>query len=83
MKKSMQHNSQLYDWDLEPVDERPSEFMESTGYAILSGYHPMNDPARRERPSRGVGIKTMLLFCVVVIALGGFALVKMAALLRG
>ena len=76
-------SSQIYGWDEEPVDERPSEFSSSTGYSVLSGYHPMNVPLRRPRQHSGAGFKTLLVFCVVVLALGVFALVKLAPLLRG
>lgn len=79
----MKTNSQIYGWDAEPVDERPSEFMESTGYAMLSGYSPMNDPLRRQRSNSRVGFKSLLLFCLVVVTIGGFALVKLGSLLRG
>ena len=75
--------SQIYDWDAEPVDERPSEFTASTGYSVLSGYHPMNDPLRARQQPSGVGFKTVLLFCVFVLVLGAFALVKLAPVLRG
>ncbi|MBC8055915.1 MAG: hypothetical protein H7Y61_05005 [Rhizobiales bacterium] len=80
----MKHKpSHIYSWDEEPVDERPSEFSSTTGYSVLSGYHPMNDPARKPRYSRSrFGFKTMVAFCVVMIALGGVALVKLAPLLR-
>jgi hypothetical protein len=76
-------SSQIYGWDEEPVDERPSEFSSSTGYSVLSGYHPMNDPLRRRKPRSRIGFKTVLFFCVVVLTLGVFALVKLAPLLRG
>lgn len=76
-------SSQIYGWDEEPVDERPSEFSSSTGYSVLSGYHPMNDSSRRRQPRSRVGFKTLLIFCVVVLALGVFALVKLPPLLRG
>lgn len=75
--------SQIYGWDEEPVDERPSEFSSSTGYSVLSGYHPMNDPSRRRPRQSRIGFKTLLFFCAVVLALGAFAIVKLAPLLRG
>lgn len=76
-------SSQIYSWDAEPVDERPSEFSSTTGYSVLSGYHPMNDPMRRARPKSRFGFKTLLVFCIVVLALGAVAIVKLAPLLRG
>lgn len=76
-------SSQIYRWDEEPDDERPSEFSSSTGYSVLSGYHPMNDPSRRLPPRSGAGFKTLLVFCAVVLALGVFALLKLPPLLQG
>jgi hypothetical protein len=75
--------SQLYGWDNEPVDERPSEFMPSTGYATLSGYHSALD-ARRTRRHRGsrAGIAAVLVFALLAIVAGGWAIVKFAPLLR-
>jgi hypothetical protein len=75
--------SQIYSWDEEPVDERPSEFSSTTGYSILSGYHPMNEPARTPRSRSRFGFKAMLVFCAVILALGVIALMKIAPLLRG
>ena len=59
--------SQVFGWEQEPVDERPSEFMVSTSFGTLSGYHanledenavvapqpsrPANWAARRDPPS--------------------------------
>ena len=42
-------DTQIFDWESEPHDERPSEFAQSTGYSVLSGYHVMPD-----RPVRGM-----------------------------
>jgi len=35
--------SQLFGWDQEPVDERPSAFMDSTHFGSLSGFQPLRD----------------------------------------
>ena len=75
--------SQIFKWDEEPLDERPAEFMSTTTYATLSGYHPMNDPLRGRHAASRFGFKSVLLFCAVVLALGVFALIKIAPLLRG
>ena len=75
--------SHIYGWDEEPIDERPSEFMASTGYSVLSGYAPLNDPMRKEHPRGRFGFKTMLVFCVVLLALGACAIAKLVPLLRG
>lgn len=83
MQKPLFKESQLYSWDTEPVDERPSEFMHSTGYATLSGYHSNFDATRRTpaRRSRS-GLIAMLMFALVVIALGAWAILKFAPMLR-
>ena len=74
--------SQLYTWESEPVDERPSEFMSSTGYATLSGYHSAIDPVRRVRRSNRFGFAGMLAVALVFVAAGGWAIVKFAPLLH-
>ncbi|MEP7099118.1 MAG: hypothetical protein ABI781_01325 [Burkholderiales bacterium] len=74
--------SQIYSWDEEPVDERPSEFSSTTGHSLLSGYHPINEPARTLRARSRFGFKTMLVFCAVILALGVVVLMKIAPLLR-
>jgi len=74
--------SQVFGWDSEPVDERPSEFM-STGYSSLSGYHGLGDARRAERhTSSRFGLKSMLVFSIAVIGAGGYALTKLAPMLH-
>ena len=84
MQKQVFKESQLYSWDAEPVDERPSEFMHSTSYATLSGYHSNFDTARRHTAARSSrsGLIGVLVFALVVLAVGGWALVKLAPMLR-
>ena len=83
MQKQVFKESQLYSWDTEPVDERPSEFMHSTGCATLSGYHSNFDATRRTPARRShAGLIGMLVFALVVVALGAWAIVKFAPLLR-
>ncbi len=74
--------TQIYDWNSEPVDERPSEFM-STGYSHLSGFHPQIDaPLRRRATTGSFGFKGLLLIAFAVIGLGAFAIDKLVPLLR-
>lgn len=74
--------SQLFGWESEPVDERPSEFM-STGYSSLSGYHGISDaPRLRTRSSSRFGFKSMLVFGTLMIVAGGYALLKIAPFLH-
>jgi len=84
MQKQVFKESQLYSWDAEPVDERPSEFMHSTSYATLSGYHSNFDTARRRTPvhSSRSGLIGVIVFALVVIAVGAWAILKFAPMLR-
>jgi hypothetical protein len=83
MQKQVFKESQLYSWDAEPVDERPSEFMHSTGYATLSGYHSSLDAPRRiARRSSRFGLTSVLVFALIVVAAGGWAIVQIAPMLR-
>ena len=83
MQKQVFKASQVYNWDTEPVDERPSEFMHSTGYAALSGYHSNFDaPVRASQRGSFSGVIVVLVFAVIVVAIGGWAIVKFAPMLR-
>jgi hypothetical protein len=83
MHKQVFKESQLFSWDTEPVDERPSEFMHSTGYASLSGYHSgIEAPRRAARRSRRFGLASVLVFALIVVAAGGWAIAQIAPMLR-
>ena len=83
MQKQVFKESQLYNWDSEPVDERPSEFMHSTGYAPLSGYHSnFDNRPRTPRRSSHSGLIGVLMFALIVIAIGAWAIIKFAPMLR-
>lgn len=74
--------TQIYGWDSEPVDERPSEFM-ATGYSHLSGFHPQTEaPLQRRASARIFGLKTVLLVAFAVIGLGAIAIDRLLPLLR-
>jgi hypothetical protein len=74
--------TQVFGWDAEPHDERPSEFVPSTGYSSLSGYYSM--PDTRGRPvRRSSGFKWILIVGAVFIALGTAALLGFLHLIRG
>jgi hypothetical protein len=83
MQKQFFKESQLFSWDSEPVDERPSEFMHSKGYATLSG-HDSSFDAQRPAPQRGshFGLPSVLLFALTSIAVGGWAIIQIASMLR-
>jgi len=74
--------SQIYGWDEEPVDERPSEFSSTSGHSLHSGYHSLGEPRRARRSSGRLGFKSLIVFCAVVLTLGVWTLVKLAPLLR-
>ena len=74
--------TQLYGWDAEPVDERPSEFL-STGYSQLSGFYPLTAQKAPPATVSGLfGFKTILVCVLALIAAGVFALRWLAPLLR-
>lgn len=75
--------TQVFGWDAEPHDERPSEFVPSTGYSSLSGYYSM--PETRGGPARrsGGGFKWILIAGAVFVALGTTALLGFLHLIRG
>lgn len=75
--------SQIFGWDEEPVEERPSEFASTAGHSILSGYHSACVSATPPRHSQAhTGWVGVLLFCVVLFGLGVYGLVRFAPLLR-
>jgi hypothetical protein len=72
-------DTQVFDWELEPQDERPSQFAQSTGYSLLSGYHV--EPVRATRRREG-GVGLALVAAALVVALGAAAMVGFARLLH-
>jgi hypothetical protein len=66
-------DSQVFGWETEPKDERPSEFVPSTGYSALSGYYAMPEP-RARRPQRRSGVLMVLVVGALFVALGSAAL---------
>lgn len=73
--------TQVFDWDAEPKDERPSEFVPSTGYSALSGYYAMPE-ARGPRPRRSGGINMVLVAGAIVVAMGAAALIGFLHMIR-
>ena len=73
--------TQIYDWDIEPVDERPSEFMNSSSWSASSSFHPPV-PVVRRPPSR-FGLAGVLIVALVLLGLGALAIAKIIPLLRG
>ena len=75
--------TQIFKWEDEPAEERPSEFRSTSTHATLSGYHPLNDPLRARHAAPRVGFKSLLAVCGVLLALGAYALSRLAPLLHG
>lgn len=76
--------TQVFDWEAEPKDERPSEFVPSTGFSSLSGYYSMPPDAsvmRRTRRSGGSGA-VLWLSAALVIALGALAMLAFLYVVR-
>jgi len=79
-------HSHVYGWDEEPADERPSEFMPSSSFQLLSGYHVPADlsaRAARRRRGQGVGFKTVIVASLVLIVLAAVAIVEFVKLSAG
>lgn len=67
-------DTQVFNWDIEPKDERPSEFVPSTGYSVLSGYYTVPDSAMVRRQRRS-GVSGVLVAALVAIGLGAAAMI--------
>jgi hypothetical protein len=75
----------IFGWDEEPLGERPSEFVQSTGYSVLSGYHlpsELNARAARRRKGSGAGFTGLVIVFVVLLGASGFAMHKLIELLK-
>jgi hypothetical protein len=78
-------NTQVFDWDLEPTTERPTDFGSSTGFSALSGYYAVPESrvkARRRRELRK-GVFKLVFTCVVILALCAIAVREVSVLLQG
>jgi hypothetical protein len=81
----MRSNPHTYGWEEEPADERPSEFMHSTGYSMLSGYHvptDLNARVARRRRGSGFGFKGLVIAIVVFLSLSVVAIHEFAKMFR-
>lgn len=71
--------STVYDWDAEPKDERPSEFAQSTGYRVHSGFYVAPVVSTRRRS----GAAVVWLAASVVAGVAVLALLMLVKMLRG
>ena len=74
--------TQIYDWDTEPVDERPSEFMNSARWSSSSSFQPAPTVVRRPGSAR-FGFVGILLAALALLLLGAVAIAKIVPLLHG
>ncbi len=72
--------TQLFGWDSEPSEQRPSEFAQSTGYSALSGYYAVPE-SRRKPKAKGIGF--LLVMSSLIVSLGVVGLYWLAQYLRG
>ena len=72
--------TQLFGWDSEPSEQRPSEFAQSTGFSALAACHAVPDP-RRKPKAKGTGF--LLVMSALIVSLGAVGLYWLAQFLRG
>jgi hypothetical protein len=80
-------STQIFDYESEPVDERPSEFGRSTGFSnsvMASGYHSMEEASARVRQRREhrTGMTKLLFIGASLIGACTVALVELANYVR-
>jgi hypothetical protein len=77
--------TQIFDWDAEPSDERPSEFVQSTGYSVLSGYYSTYDTragSGQLRRRKTGGVNLVLVAAGVFVGMGAAALMGILHFIR-
>ena len=76
--------TQVFDWETEPKDERPTDFGRSTGFSTLSGYlvAPDSTLARRRQQERRRGFAKFIAVGLLILALSVAALWEMARWLK-
>jgi len=73
-KQPRYKDTQVFDWEIEPHDERPSAFSQTTGYSLLSGYHvePVRETRQRRRSASPALVAAGLAIAVGAAAMVGF-----------
>ena len=77
--------TQVFGWESEPSDERPTDFGGSTGFSALSGYYaaPEAHAARRRQQQRHrSGLAKLAVASLAIMGVATLALVQMAHLLK-
>ncbi len=74
-----------FTWDHEPAEERPSEFMNSTSYSLLSGYHVLPDDERTKRLRQRRRARTIAAWSWVslILVVGAVIIFSFARHVRG
>ncbi|WP_295638863.1 hypothetical protein [uncultured Methylibium sp.] len=74
-----------FTWDHEPSEERPSEFMNSTSYSLLSGYHVLPDDERvkRRRQRRRARSIATWSWLSLILVVGAVIILSFARHVRG
>ena len=74
-----QFKDTVANWETDPVNERPSEFVPSTGYSVLSGCSTLDGPlACQQRRQSGLGTLFAALGIFFAIGVGGmFVLMRL------
>jgi hypothetical protein len=78
-------DTQVFDWESEPKDERPSEF-HTTGFSTASGYYHALDDTGSNAPvpkSHRNATAILLLGLATAIGVGAVGILWLTQLLRG
>lgn len=78
-------STQIFDWDLEPSDERPTDFSRSTGFSALSGYQVLPVPSRlakRRRREFRKGVAKLVVASALILGVSIVAMYEMVNLLK-
>lgn len=75
--------TQIYDWYVEPVDERPSEFSIHSSFSGVSGFHTVSILARPSPANPHFGMAVLVAAALAVLSLGALAITKLLPLLQG
>ncbi|MGY4830399.1 hypothetical protein ACVNIS_17645 [Sphaerotilaceae bacterium SBD11-9] len=77
-------STQIYDWSVEPADERPTDFGRSTGFSTLNGYlvEPPSSARLRRRQQHRIGVAKLVGASAVIFGVAIVAMFEMARFLK-